>query len=93
MKYYEFVHNYPVIDIIIYRNNLVKKVKCIIDTGSPYTIIPDKFLKSFHLSEKDEFTTIEISSLLERIKQGIAGVLQGVWPTPKDQTEGYLLIR
>ena len=66
MEEFEFIYDYPIISIIIYRENIENNVKCILDSGSPYTILPDKFLKLFNLSEQYIFTTVEVHGIVDK---------------------------
>lgn len=48
------------------KNNKMVNVDCIIDTGSPYTIIPKSGLKALGFRKEDQFTHVTIHGIIHK---------------------------
>ncbi len=53
-------------EITLYKKGIEEKVTVIIDSGSPYTIIPTKFLTGFRFKPEDRFTDILIHGVIHK---------------------------
>jgi len=56
MSGYSFENNYPIVRIFVVKEKVSVPVWVIIDTGSPYTIIPNNLLNKFGLEKEDIIT-------------------------------------
>ena len=64
MSDYSFKNNYPILKISIVKEKLSVPVWVIIDTGSPYTIIPNEMLNKLGLGNEDIITKITIHGVV-----------------------------
>ena len=66
MSDYSFENNYPMVRISIVKDKVLVPVWGIIDTGSPYTIIPNNLLNKFGLGNEDIITKITIHGVIHK---------------------------
>ena len=66
MSDYSFKNNYPILKISIVKEKLSVPVWVIIDTGSPYTIIPNEMLNKLGLGNEDIITKITIHGVVHK---------------------------
>ena len=66
MSDYSFKNNYPILKISIVKEKLSVPVWVIIDTGSPYTIIPNEMLNKLGLGNEDIITKIMIHGVVHK---------------------------
>ena len=62
----QFLYDYPLLDIELTKNSKKLKVTCIIDTGSPYTLIPIDYLNNLNIDESDQFTKLTIHGVIHK---------------------------
>ena len=63
---YSFENNYPVTRIFVVKEKVSVPVWVIIDTGSPYTIIPNDLLNKLELEKEDIITNITIHGVVRK---------------------------
>ena len=63
---YSFENNYPVMRIFVAKEKVSVPVLVIIDTGSPYTIIPNDLLNKLGLGNEDVITKITIHGVVHK---------------------------
>lgn len=63
---YNFENNYPIARIFVAKGKASVPVWAIIDTGSPYTIIPNALLNKLGLRTEDIITTITIHGVVRK---------------------------
>ena len=63
---YSFENNYPILRISVIKEKVSVPVWVIIDTGSPYTIIPNDLLNKLGLGNEDIITNITIHGVVHK---------------------------
>ena len=63
---FDFINDYPVVEIKINRNNKTSVIKTIIDTGSPYTILPNSALEPLGLGKNDAEMKVRITGIINK---------------------------
>ncbi len=66
MGQYSFLDDYPLTRVRVSRRGVRATAECIIDTGSPYTILPKGILRHLALDDGDMVTTIEIHGIIDK---------------------------
>ena len=66
MIFNTFLNGYPLCELTLVKNNKDVKVNCIIDTGSPYTIIPQNAVDELIMSKEDQFTEVTIHGIIHK---------------------------
>ena len=61
-----FENNYPLVRVFIIKKEVSVPVWVIIDTGSPYTIIPNSILNKLGLGFEDAVTMITIHGVVHK---------------------------
>ncbi len=63
---FDFRDSYPLSRIKVMGRGLFVHVWTIIDTGSPYTMVPTSTLEELRLSEEDVITTVTIHGIVHK---------------------------
>ncbi len=66
MSVFCFENNYPMVRIFVVKEKVSVPVWVIIDTGSPYTIIPNNILNKLGLGNGDIITNITIHGVIRK---------------------------
>jgi predicted aspartyl protease len=66
MPDFDFENNYPLVRVFVIKGDVMVPVWTIIDTGSPYTIIPNNILNNLGLETEDIITMITIRGVVHK---------------------------
>ncbi len=66
MVAYDFLHDYPVIEIYLEKDQRRVKAVTIVDTGSPYSILSKKALSDLNLLEQEVTMEVKIHGVIHK---------------------------
>jgi len=66
MPIFEFLKDYPMMHLMLRSGEETCNVRCVMDTCSPYTIIPTSVLKKLKLDTSDTITEVYLHGIIHK---------------------------
>jgi len=66
MQSNQFLYGYPICELVLIKEGKKEKISCIIDTGSPYTLIPLYSINKPGIKEDEQFTQVTIHGVIHK---------------------------